>query len=188
MPLDVIASRQTTTAELHYLKRTTEKPARYVMEPPAGVPRWNGVDDPMALADEAIDRLGKRAVEEAAGQKVLKPTAFALGIARMLLQEESRRKQRTVDATRHWEMHRPESMPETEALDEALQNCLAKLHPDRRRLLERYYLHAGREKARSHQKLADEMGVAINALRNRALRARQELEACIRKRVGGNNP
>jgi hypothetical protein len=46
MPLDVTASRQTTTAELHYLKRTAEKPARHVMRPPPGVPQWNGVDDP----------------------------------------------------------------------------------------------------------------------------------------------
>ena len=37
MPLDTLA-RQTTVAELHYLKRTAEKPARYVSEPPPGVP------------------------------------------------------------------------------------------------------------------------------------------------------
>jgi hypothetical protein len=52
MPLDVTASRQNTTAELHYLKRTAVKPARYVMEPPAGVPRWNGVDDPRQVTIE----------------------------------------------------------------------------------------------------------------------------------------
>ncbi len=112
---------------------------------------WNGVDDPMALADEAIDRLGKRAVEEGAGQRLLKPTAFALGIARLLLQEEFRRKRRAVDAIQHWEMQRTESIPEAEAMDEALQGCLAKLQPDRRRLLERYYLHTGR-KRRGHIK------------------------------------
>ena len=44
MPLDITPPRQqTTTAELHYLIRTPEKPARYVMEPPLGVPAWNGV-------------------------------------------------------------------------------------------------------------------------------------------------
>ena len=44
MPLDITPPRQqTTTAELHYLIRTPEKPARYVMEPPPGVPAWNGV-------------------------------------------------------------------------------------------------------------------------------------------------
>jgi hypothetical protein len=52
MPLDIVASRQTTTAELHYLKRTAEKPARYVMEPPPGVPSWNGVEDPRRVVIE----------------------------------------------------------------------------------------------------------------------------------------
>jgi hypothetical protein len=52
MPLDVTTSRQTTTAELHYLKRTAEKPARYVMDPPAGVPQWNGIDDPRQVTIE----------------------------------------------------------------------------------------------------------------------------------------
>jgi hypothetical protein len=47
MPLDITAPRQhTTTAELHYLIRTGERPARYVMEPPSGVPAWNDIDDP----------------------------------------------------------------------------------------------------------------------------------------------
>jgi hypothetical protein len=47
MPLDIAPPGQhTTTAELHYLTRTAEKPTRYVMDPPSGVPGWNGIDDP----------------------------------------------------------------------------------------------------------------------------------------------
>lgn len=47
MPLDVATqSQHTTTAELHYLIRTAEKPTRYVNEPPSGDPEWNGIDDP----------------------------------------------------------------------------------------------------------------------------------------------
>jgi hypothetical protein len=34
------------TATLHYLKRTAERPVRYVKEPPSGTPTWNGIDDP----------------------------------------------------------------------------------------------------------------------------------------------
>jgi hypothetical protein len=56
MPLDTLA-RQTTVAELHYLKRTAEKPARYVSEPPPGVPVWNGIEDPhMVTIDDARGR------------------------------------------------------------------------------------------------------------------------------------
>ena len=58
MPLDT-TPRQTVTAELHYLRRTAEKPARYVMEPPPGVPQWNGVDDPRQVTIE--DARGREA-------------------------------------------------------------------------------------------------------------------------------
>jgi hypothetical protein len=57
MPLDIATPRQTTTAELHYLKRTAEKPTRYVMEPPQGVQQWNGIDDPhMVMIEDARGR------------------------------------------------------------------------------------------------------------------------------------
>jgi hypothetical protein len=46
MPLDIMPTARTINATLHYLQRGTEKPARYVSEPPPGVPRWNGIDDP----------------------------------------------------------------------------------------------------------------------------------------------
>jgi hypothetical protein len=53
MPLDIARPRQqTTAAELHYLIRTTAKPTRYVTEPPAGVPAWNGSDDPHTVLIE----------------------------------------------------------------------------------------------------------------------------------------
>lgn len=40
------------TATLNYLKRGAEKPVRYVFDPPAGVPQWNGIDDPRQIAIE----------------------------------------------------------------------------------------------------------------------------------------
>jgi hypothetical protein len=46
MPLDVAVHPQTLTSTLHYLKRGAEKPASYRIEPPPGVPKWNGIDDP----------------------------------------------------------------------------------------------------------------------------------------------
>jgi DNA-directed RNA polymerase specialized sigma24 family protein len=51
---------------------------------------------------------------------------------------------------------------------------------DRRTLLEQYYAHSGSEKIQRHQKLAQDLGLTLNALRNRASRARRELEEEIR--------
>ena len=59
MPLDNAASTKTVVAELHYLKRSAEKPARYVTEPPPGVPAWNGIDDPHQVRIE--DARGREA-------------------------------------------------------------------------------------------------------------------------------
>jgi hypothetical protein len=59
MPLDVAAPAKTVVAELHYVKRSAEKPTRYVMEPPPGVPAWNGIDDPRHVRIE--DARGREA-------------------------------------------------------------------------------------------------------------------------------
>jgi hypothetical protein len=47
---EVVPKPLTTT--LHYLKRGPEKPVRYVFDPPAGVPQWNGIDDPHEITIE----------------------------------------------------------------------------------------------------------------------------------------
>jgi DNA-directed RNA polymerase specialized sigma24 family protein len=151
---------------------------------------WNNVQDPMALADEAMDRLAKRAAESASNEAVHNVSAFALGVARHLLQEEARRQLKMAEIGRHWramESTRTQE-PETEALEDALQQCLGKMQPERRRLVEAYYSYSSSEKIKMHQQLAEAEGLSLNALRNRALRARQELEACIRKQLGRKIP
>jgi DNA-directed RNA polymerase specialized sigma24 family protein len=151
---------------------------------------WNNVQDPMALADEALDRLAKRAAEPDSNEGVHNVSAFALGIARHLLQEEARRQLKMAEISRHWramESARTQE-PETEALEDALQQCLGKMQPERRRLIQAYYSYSSNEKIKMHQQLAEAEGLSLNALRNRALRARQELEACIRKQLGKKIP
>jgi DNA-directed RNA polymerase specialized sigma24 family protein len=151
---------------------------------------WNNAQDPMALADEALDRLAKRAAEPGVNEGVQNVSAFALGIARHLLQEEARRQLKMAEISRHWqamESARTQE-PESEALEDALQYCLEKMRPERRHLIEAYYRYTGGEKIKIHQQLAEAEGLSLNALRNRALRTRQELETCIRRQLGKNIP
>jgi len=77
MPLDIAPPRQqTTTAELHYLIRTAEKPTRYVMEPPPGVPAWNGIDDPHTVLIEDARGRGPEFTLDRNGFTLIKsPTA-----------------------------------------------------------------------------------------------------------------
>jgi hypothetical protein len=45
MALDLAVAPRNLTARLHYLKRGPERPVFYRIEPPPGVPQWNGIDD-----------------------------------------------------------------------------------------------------------------------------------------------
>ena len=78
MPLDVAAAPKTLTSTLHYLKRGTEKPARYRIEPPPGVPRWNGTDDPHDVTiEDARGREAEFTLDRNGFALVKAPTAVA---------------------------------------------------------------------------------------------------------------
>jgi hypothetical protein len=74
MSLTADTATKPLTATLHYLKRGPEKPVRYVFDPPAGVPQWNGIDDPRRVPiedargherDFTLDRTGFQLVHAA---------------------------------------------------------------------------------------------------------------------------
>jgi hypothetical protein len=54
MPLDAAFSPKNLTATLHYQRRSSEKPARYVGEPPPGVVPFSGIDDPREVRIEDV--------------------------------------------------------------------------------------------------------------------------------------
>jgi hypothetical protein len=161
------------SAALEY-KRLHERVSRYF--------EWNSVEDPTALADEAMDRLADRASRSAVegSARIQNASAFLLGVARLLLQEDLRRRQKRAVAVREWSAREHTAGPQAEIMDRALAHCLAGMPVDRRALLEQYYAQSGSEKIQRRQKLAQNLGLTLNALRNRALRARQELEDKIR--------
>jgi hypothetical protein len=76
MPLDVAEYAKTLTATLHYLQRGADKPAYYRIDPPPGVPKWNGTDDPhdVAIAD-ARGRQAEFTLDRNGFQLIKAPTA-----------------------------------------------------------------------------------------------------------------
>lgn len=136
-----------------------------------------------SLADQALDRLARRL---SAGTAVESLESYVLGIARlMVLEEESRqRKERVVaaEAARHLELNRED--PEADPAVPALRACLASLESDGARFILDYYAAddgAGRIERR--RRMAEQSGLSLNALRNRALRIRLALEKCVRARL-----
>ncbi|HWA44060.1 MAG TPA: CmcJ/NvfI family oxidoreductase [Hypericibacter adhaerens] len=77
MPLDAIAP-QHLTATLHYTKRGPEKPVYYNVDPPAGVPRWNGIDDPQEVRiEDARGRESEFTLDRNGFALIKAPTAVA---------------------------------------------------------------------------------------------------------------
>ena len=65
-------------SKLNYLKRGTEKPASYRIEPPPGVPRWNGIDDPHDVKiEDARGRESEFTLDRNGFALVKAPTAVA---------------------------------------------------------------------------------------------------------------
>jgi len=128
---------------------------------------WRRCELPEELADEALDRLARRLMQ---GEPIEKIEFYALGIARVLLKEAARRTEQRKIALREMRIQ-PPAAAETEMLD-AVERCLATLPESSRELIARYY--SGQRAA-----LADELGISLNTLRNRALRIREKLYECV---------
>jgi DNA-directed RNA polymerase specialized sigma24 family protein len=136
------------------------------------------------LADVVLDRLARRIHE---GIDVASVPSYALGIARMVLHEA-----RAKASRRHLVETDPTLLPDEDRADEAielehvlaaLRACLDAAGTTARRLILTYYGGDGAIRIATRKRLADECAISLNALRNRALRLRDALEECVRKRT-----
>jgi DNA-directed RNA polymerase specialized sigma24 family protein len=131
---------------------------------------WERCAAPDELADEAINRLARKVRE---GVSIPHLDRYAFGIARLIVQEQARDRRKRETALREWRAVGGSGRdPATLA---AIEQCLAALPVESRKLIERYY-------AEDRGALARELGISVNALRNRALRIRDQLFACVSKK------
>jgi DNA-directed RNA polymerase specialized sigma24 family protein len=131
---------------------------------------WEQFDAADDLADDALNRLARKVLERT---EIPNLDRFAFGIARMLMQEEGRRKRNRQSSLLEYK-HGADRGPDWKSLD-AMDRCLAALPQDRRELIERYYVE-------DRAALARTLGISLNALRNRALRIREELFKCVTRK------
>jgi DNA-directed RNA polymerase specialized sigma24 family protein len=131
---------------------------------------WERCDSPDALADEVLNRLARKAQE---GSQITHLEGFALGIARFVMQEERRKAHNRQAVLREIQMEARLPAPESEDWN-TLEKCLAQLPPERRHLIQRYYVE-------DRDALARDFGISTNALRTRALRIREQLYDCVRR-------
>jgi DNA-directed RNA polymerase specialized sigma24 family protein len=137
----------------------------------------HGAGDPEDLSDEALDRLARKLNE---GEVIRNLPQYLAGIARLLLREEWSRMQRN-DRNTRLGLAAGTAVEVGDPAQEALEACLKTIPATSCDLICRYYSAESRASARERRKMAAEMGISVNALRNRALRLRQELEKCVEK-------
>ncbi len=136
-----------------------------------------GCHDPEELADETIDRVARRVAdirETYVGDKAI----YFLGV---------------MNNVHHEYLKRPviSRLPEPDAEAAAkeathfcLEECLEKLAPHSRQVIEKYYSENKQAKINLRKQIAAEFGVSLNTLRLRALRIREKLQVCIEQCLG----
>ncbi len=137
--------------------------------------RWERCAEPEDLADETLNRVARKLSD---GEPIDHVERYCAGVARLLLRETATRLRRRELAMKKM------IPPETEAAEDAramacLERCLEKLDADHRQLILGYY--GGTRQIEQRKELAEERGLGLNALRNRALRIRERLEECVRQ-------
>ena len=144
---------------------------------------WRGCSFPEDHADETINRMAKRVFE---GEAILNHSGYAMGVARLLLLEINKGRQREQSALAEIgavpDVYVPEDDDESRLT--CLRSCLQTLSPDNRELILQYYQGEKGEKIENRKKLLDRLGIPVNTLRMRALRLREKLQACVEECQG----
>jgi DNA-directed RNA polymerase specialized sigma24 family protein len=138
--------------------------------------QWKGRTDAEDLADRTLDRLARRLED---GEQIDPVYSYCCGIARMLLLEAHREKERQSGAIEQLvSTQSSDTSRDSLPLDVLLQ-CLRKLPDDTRAMVLEYYQGDKRLLIDQRKALAHRLGIPINALRLRINRVRIQLERCV---------
>jgi DNA-directed RNA polymerase specialized sigma24 family protein len=130
-------------------------------------------------ADEIINRVIRKIDE---GASITNVFAYAFGVARMILKEFWKERERTSlvekELNTNAESNRPndDDDPRMRCFD----SCLEQLSNENRKLILDYYREDRRAKINLRKELATQLSIPLNALRIRAHRVRRGLEQCVR--------
>jgi len=139
---------------------------------------WRGCSFPEDHADETFNRIAKKLDE---GEQILNPAGYAMGVARLLLLEVMKSRQREQSALNEIGTAGEAYVADDDGEDrlDCLRNCLQTLSPDNRELILQYYQGEKGAKIQNRKKLIDRLGIPVNTLRMRALRLRERLQGCV---------
>ena len=139
---------------------------------------WRGCPFPEDHADETFNRIAKRVAD---GEQITNPAGYAMGVARLLVLEIIKGRQREQVALNEL-TNNAETYTETsddECRIDCLRECLQGLPDDNRQLILDYYQGEKGDKIQNRKKLMEKLGIPVNTLRMRALRLRERLQVCV---------
>ena len=137
---------------------------------------WRGCPFPEDHADETFNRVARKISE---GEEIRNTAAYVIGVARLLVLEIINADSKKREALDEWQRSDRSEDTQSELRIECLQQCLRGLSSDNRELIVQYYQGDKREKIENRRQLSERLGLAINSLRMRALRVREQLQACV---------
>lgn len=135
---------------------------------------------PEDLADKTFNRVMRR-LPKMIDTYVGEPARYITVVARNLHLEyvEQIGHQEPLPETDHTKLAAAAPDDEKERESACLEHCLDRLTTENRRLVLGYYQETKRAKIDNRKLLAEQLGIAINALRIRAHRIRNTLEECL---------
>jgi DNA-directed RNA polymerase specialized sigma24 family protein len=146
---------------------------------------WRGSPVPEDLADVTFDRVARGLARGLVIQSA-DPYSYFCGVAFLVHKEQLRARAKRDD---FWEsgdwrsLYPPAETEEEDPRLDCLRHCLDRLPAEQRELLLGY--HAGEDRIRSRQQLAQGLGDSLNALRIKVHRVRRQLESCLASCLAG---
>jgi len=138
---------------------------------------WRGCMFPDEPADETINRVIRRVDE---GEEVRDAGTYCYGVARLVLLEVLKRQAKERSASE--EFHRSVPAAEDDDMEQrlrCLRLCLNGLPAGQQDLVREYYRDDGAARIDGRKRLAESLGIGMNALRIRAFRLSDRLQACV---------
>lgn len=135
------------------------------------------------LADETINRVIRK-LPEIAGNYVGNPALYFSGVAKYVLLEYEKKRHDLAPLGSDPLTPLGEDAENIEREYGCLDQCMEHLTPKNRELILQYYEEEKQAKIDSRRRLAERLGVKLNALRVRADRIRATLELCVSDCIG----
>jgi DNA-directed RNA polymerase specialized sigma24 family protein len=136
---------------------------------------WRACQFADNLADQTLDRVARKIDS---GEKIDDYLHYTFGVARFLYMETVKKNTRERAVIINMPVSTNDFDEENSQLS-CLESCLKKLSEDNRKMILRYYYNDRQAKIDYRKKIAENLGISVNALRIKALRIRAKLEDCV---------